>query len=345
MEEAQTTLIPQTGTRYLNNKWRNTKDGKNGGHFEFGAVWKNKHLCSDLKLYFHEYPYWTMDNGEECQMDSYSIFEWEENKQNHIIATGFIVFYLWWIQSSYKDKPVVDLFDTYFIGLRNIYIAEKKTHLEFIETTDDEFNRMFYTQHIEDEKQRIENSGKLFEYLMPQDKQEIQRYIDAYFKHIQATQQDEQELTDYKKETPPTTQQPEVSYPLTHEVERVIKEHILPIWKNNVLANTTEAAFINAITTANFSAYYTIGQTQKVGYFIYSLKQIMGDDWANDAISKLNDDKATLRKFQQHGTISTLKSAMKGIVVVNSAGNRYKIDTKTQYIDRTTNKSYYKATK
>jgi hypothetical protein len=141
---SDTTLIPQIQTQYINNKWSNTKDGKNGGYFEFDK-WNENHPSPNINLYFHEYPYWIMDNGEECQSDTHPTGQWEQNKHNHIVAVGFIAFYLYWIQSEHKNKPIVDLFDTYFIHLRNIYIAEKKIHIEYIKTTDAEFNRTFFS--------------------------------------------------------------------------------------------------------------------------------------------------------------------------------------------------------
>jgi hypothetical protein len=48
---------------------------------------------------------------------------------------------------------------------------------------------------------------------------------------------------------------------------------VLPIWKKGVLKNTTDDAFLNAITTANFSTYYTGVENKKsVTLFIHKNK-------------------------------------------------------------------------
>jgi hypothetical protein len=132
------------------------------------------------------------------------------------------------------------------------------------------------------------------------------------------------------------------SYSLTPEVKKVLTECVLPIWKSEVLENTTDDDFLKAITTANFSAYYREGKRQKVGYFIYSLIEIMGERWGNDVVCRLNDTKASLRTFQQHGTINKLKDAMKGFATVYNAGKKYKIDTKTEYKEKS-GRPYHKA--
>jgi hypothetical protein len=110
------------------------------------------------------------------------------------------------------------------------------------------------------------------------------------------------------------------------------------------LSNTSDDDFLKAIATADFCPYYKDRQKQKVGYFIYSLKQVMGVDWVGDVITKLGDTNATLPNFQKR-TISKLKNAMDGIISVNSAGRQYKVDTKTVYTDKTTDTPYYRATK
>ena len=180
MEE---TLIPQIRKHYVNLKWRNSKCG----YFEF-QKWKT---TPNIKLYFHEFKYFTMDDGKECQNDTYPTGQWEKNKENHIVAVGFIAFCLYWIQSKYNNQPYIDLFDTYFVNLRDIYIAEKKTHRKYRKITNDEFfNYMFFTQHIIEEKQRIEDSQTLFGYLTPQDKATILTYIDDYFEHIEKSKPD-----------------------------------------------------------------------------------------------------------------------------------------------------------
>jgi hypothetical protein len=139
---------------------------------------------------------------------------------------------------------------------------------------------------------------------------------------------------------------PQNEYRLTPDVEKVIKEQILPIWKGDVLENTPDDTFLNAIITADFTVYRNMnGKKQKVEHFIFALSKIMGYKWANDVISKLNDDKASLQNFQKRQPVTNLKNAMKGITVVNNASNQFKINTNTQYIDKTTNKPYYKATK
>jgi hypothetical protein len=173
--------------------------------------------------------------------------------------------------------------------------------------------------------------------------------IDFTYKNLEEwkniIEQAEQELVPaVAQEETITNTKKHSQYSLTPEVKTVVKEQILPIWKKEILENTTDDIFFKAITTADFTYYYKKGQTQKVGYFIYSLKQIMGKVWVDEVVSKLNDTSATLLNFQKR-TIPELKNAMKGITIVNTANNTFKIDTKTTFIDKTTGKPYWKAIK
>jgi len=297
MEE---TLIPQIKEYYINLKWRNLK----GGYFEF-QEWKT---TPNIKLYFHEFEYWTMDDGKECQSDTYSTEQWKINKENHIVAIGFIAFYLYWIQSRCKDNSLIDLFDTYFVHLRNIFIAEKKTQLEYIEyiktigeeSTNMFYQDMFYQQHIIDEGNRIENSQGLFEYLTIQDKKEIQRYIDAYFEYIKKYNSTIQQ---YRIEFDKDTENNVLEIYKFWNSTGKNRNANTPIIQNNIFKNTNQSEFLEMVSHADFSKLYnTKTLKQRVGQTVVELSNIINDEkWTERATKTLN---TTIRKLQKNTSFS-----------------------------------------
>ena len=170
------TLIPQIKKSSIDLKWNNQKMGN--------FIFQKWETTPNINLYFHEYDYFISDDGNEYPSDTYPLLQWEINKYKHVIASGFVAFCLWWIHSKYNKNPYVDLFDTYFVNLRNIFVAEKQRCREYRYTSVEKLNDMFYKPHVKEEKQRSKNSQILFEYLTPQDKVTIKTYIDDYFKHI-----------------------------------------------------------------------------------------------------------------------------------------------------------------
>jgi integrase len=131
-------------------------------------------------------------------------------------------------------------------------------------------------------------------------------------------------------------------YSVKPEVTNVLKECVLPLWNSKVLASTTAEQFIAAVTYADFAPYYFDGKKQRTGYFIYCLSKIMGEQWAKDALNRLNDSNASLKAFQRR-PIKELKDAMQGIRITSESGKKLKTDMRTQYTDKQTNKPFYKS--
>jgi len=265
-----------------------------------------------------------------CETDkNYNAYLLKEGEQKKlpVLACGFVA---WLIKHWGTDTQTI--YSEYLQARLNQYKAEHKNDIDVFNRN---LEREFYDQYRAKEEQWVKQSEAIFDFISESEVNRIKKYVQYYFAYVDSKAKTTQ-LKAAADEIP--------RYTLTPDVVDVIKKQILPIWKSDVLKNTLDDVFIEAIATANFSAYYQKKQRQKVGQFIYSLKKIMGDAWASDVISKLNDSSASLSKFQAHQPINTLKLAMQGITVVNSAGNQFKVDTKTQYTDKS-GKPYFKATK
>jgi hypothetical protein len=276
-----------------------------------------------------------------CETDKelcHHLHEKQEQKNLPVLARGFVG----WLIKHWENTPK-DIFQGYYQAKSKQHKESHKNDLDSWKSDfDSRIEREFFDQYRAKEEQWVKQSKAIFDFISEPEVNKIKEYVRYYFEYVDAKITQQIADTEYNRDSNNNTDKPQ--YPLTLNVERVIKEQILPIWKSEVLENTPDDIFLKAIITADFSTYYVRDRMQKVGYFIYSLKQIMGEAWANDVISKLTNKNATLLNFQKR-TIQQLKNVMKGIVIVNTTGNQFKIDTKTQYIDKTTNKPYYKATK
>ena len=114
----------------------------------------------------------------ECTPDfnSYKYTEKEWKEKCPIIAKGFIVHYI-----LHKNDKATDIYDGYYYSLRKMYAdSESKKPGAHKRNLNDEF----YLIHINEEKERIEQSQSLFDYLTTQDKETILSYVNDYFEYI-----------------------------------------------------------------------------------------------------------------------------------------------------------------
>lgn len=265
------------------NYWENNKCG----NFEFD---KKTNL-----LYFREadteYPHSYTEGNGDC--------EWIRNKKNHTIASGFIVHLL----INLGDKCDV-IYDNYYNKLQNLYsTSENKKPGAHKRNLKDEF----YIKHISEEKERIENSIVLFDYLKEQDNQTIQSYIDDYFGYIKKEEPKQiGECTNGSEQSEVDDHQPQYKFYLKKDYENKVLK-VYQFWNNqnnkiqgyqNIFANTTQADFLNMINNADFTTLYNTNKIkQRVGYTIVVLSNILGKQWGDKATQNLN---VTIRKLQKN---------------------------------------------
>ena len=98
-----------------------------------------------------------------------------------IIAKGFIVFLIDKLDDSTISSEV-DYYDTYYVRLRDEYktVEGKKAG-----ASKKNLNDEFYKKHLVEEKERIEQSQQLFDFLTEKDREDIRNYIRCYFEYIE----------------------------------------------------------------------------------------------------------------------------------------------------------------
>ena len=111
--------------------------------------------------------------------EGYGDYQWENNKRNNTIASGFIVSII-----NSNNAKATNIYENYYNTLRESYI-----HVESIKPGAYKRNldKEFYSIHIQKEKEYLTSSQELFTYISDRDKELLQSFIEDYFEYIQLT--------------------------------------------------------------------------------------------------------------------------------------------------------------
>lgn len=176
-----------------NGKWKNGKTGilsKDEGYFRLRFIEMN----NSMDKYIHS----PEKFASKCP----------------IIATGFLAYLIETIQTD-NNISSFDIYEKYFNYQYQHYLNKVKISPDYDEN---ETKRVFVKTYIKDEKNHIEKSKTLYDYL-PDDKANlIKKHIESYFKYISEKQLSKGKLSS-SKEKNKTRQEP------TDEGLEVIKSY------------------------------------------------------------------------------------------------------------------------
>jgi hypothetical protein len=241
--------------------------------------------------------------------------ETRRQKRTELLRSDWLGFIDWqietvqaWLKWNTQDPDT--MYDNIVKKTQSLLIEIQRLDAEFYKNADKSIIRE-KVNPIELNIKRDKIEKKTFGYDTEQ--------LDTFLEHLQL-------LIEAGKETPPTTQQPEMlqlseNKPQLYKLEltRETEERVLQnfnFWQNldtkryyiNIFKDITQTKFCDMVESADFSELNKKGITQRLKYNVYILTRILGNEWGNNAAAKLNTTLSECQKRTEFAEYEKLKS-------------------------------------